>query len=254
VVVSLAQELYHRDRGVNPPSEEALVGKFLQEFLSFQDINIMIRQLFRNQRDSRQFVAAAMIAVCAVVLTGFLFGGKALSQDEKAKPPAAVAARPDDVKSIDAIIAAVYDVISGPAGERDWDRMRSLFVSEARLIPCFPASKDAAKPANATRVWTVDDYIKRAGPSFKTSGFFEREIARRVERFGAVAHVFSTYESRHAANDLEPFARGINSIQLFFDGTRWWTVTIFWDSERPGQTIPEDYLPKKGESRVTPSR
>ena len=67
-----------------------------------------------------------------------------------------------------------------------------------------------------------------------------------LHRFGAVAHVFSTYESRTLVElILKPFTRGINSIQLFFDGKRWWTVTIFWDSERPGQAIPVEYLPKK---------
>ena len=112
----------------------------------------------------------------------------------------------------------------------------------------FLAAKEEAKPANAARVLTVEEYIKRAEPTLKANGFFEREIARRIERFGATAHVFSTYESRHAANDPQPFVRGINSIQLFFDGTRWWVVTIFWDSERSGQTIPEEYLPKTGNS------
>jgi hypothetical protein len=64
-----------------------------------------------------------------------------------------------------------------------------------------------------------------------------------VERFGSIAHVFSTYESRHTAQDSVPFTHGINSIQLFFDGTRWWVVTVFWDAERPGLTIPREYLP-----------
>jgi hypothetical protein len=185
-----------------------------------------------------------LVVICATLFADGTFGDKALSQNEKDKPPVTIPARPGDVESIDTIIASVYDVISGPAGGRDWDRMRTLFHSEARLIPCF-ATKEQNKPANGTRVLTVEQYIKMAEPRFKENGFFEREVARRVERFGAIAHVFSTYESRRAAGDPQPFARGINSIQLFFDGTRWWTVTIFWDSERPGQTIPDQYRPKK---------
>jgi hypothetical protein len=167
------------------------------------------------------------------------------SQQEKEKPPAAVAAKPEDVKSIDAILAALYDTISGPAGARDWDRLRSLFYTDARLIPCGVTKKDQNQPAVAARVLTVEQYIQAAEPRLKVRGFFEREIARRLERFGAVAHAFSTYESRATAADPEPFTRGINSIQLFFDGTRWWIVTIFWDSERPGQSIPDEYLPKR---------
>ncbi len=178
-----------------------------------------------------------------ILLTAAFSGAAARSQDEKDKPPAAVAAKPDDVKSMDAILAAIYDTISGPAGGRDWDRLRSLFHADARLIPCVRTTQD--KSETRARVMSVEEFIKLIEPRTKAEGFFEREIARRVERFGAVAHVFSTYESRHAANDPQPFVRGINSIQLFFDGTRWWTVTIFWDSERTGQSIPEEYLPKK---------
>jgi hypothetical protein len=186
-----------------------------------------------------------MTGLFTILAAAAFSSGEARSQNEREKPPVAVAAKPDDVKSMDAILAALYDTISGPAGERDWDRLRSLFHADARLIPCVRATQKEDKPAIRARVLTVEEFIKIIEPRAKAEGFFEREIARRVERFGAVAHVFSTYESRHAANDPQPFVRGINSIQLFFDGTRWWTVTILWDSERPGQAIPEDYLPKK---------
>jgi hypothetical protein len=148
-------------------------------------------------------------------------------------------ARPADVASIDSILAALYDVISGPAGApRDWDRLRSLCVPEARLIPVV--TKDGA---SAVRVMDVDTYIKLADPQFQKNGFYEREIARKTEGFGQIAHVFSTYESRRAKDDA-PFARGINSIQLLNDGQRWWIVTIFWDSEKPNSPLPPQYLPK----------
>jgi len=205
----------------------------------------MNRKRFRTGRHAMPCSAAAMIGLFTILGAAAFSGGEARSQSEKAKPPAAGVAKPDDVKSMDAILAAIYDTISGPAGGRDWDRLRSLFHADARLIPCVRATQGQDKPATKARVSTVEEFIKIIEPRVKAEGFFEREIARRVERFGAVAHVFSTYESRHTANDPQPFARGINSIQLFFDGTRWWTVTIFWDSERPGQSIPEDYLPKR---------
>ena len=152
-------------------------------------------------------------------------------------------ARPEDVASLDAILAALYDVISGPAGQRrDWDRMRSLFVEGARLVP-------AVYPRDSTpslRIWSVDQYITTVGPRLESNGFFEREIARRSERYGGVVHVFSTYESRRAANDPAPFARGINSIQVFYDGKRWWILSIFWESERPDNPIPPRYLTTPG--------
>jgi hypothetical protein len=155
--------------------------------------------------------------------------------DSAARP----AANPADVATEDAILAALYDVISGPAGKaRDWDRMRSLFVPGARLIPTGIGRDGAVRH----RVMTVEDYVKGSGPMLEKEGFFENEVARTTERFGNVAHAFSTYESRHKAGEA-PFARGINSIQLLNDGTRWWVVTIFWDSEREGNPIPARYLP-----------
>ncbi len=205
----------------------------------------MNQNRFHTRRHAMPCLAAVMTGLFTILPAAAFSSGSARSQNEKVKPPAAVAAKPDDVKSMDAILAAIYDTISGPAGGRDWDRLRSLFHADARLIPCVRAAQEQDKPAIRARVLTVEEFIKIIEPRVKAEGFFEREIARRVERFGAVAHVFSTYESRHAANDPQPFVRGINSIQLFFDGTRWWTVTIFWDSERPGQAIPQDYLPKK---------
>jgi hypothetical protein len=195
-----------------------------------------------------KFLMAVTIISCAVVIT--------TAQTEKPKPsplpvpsplpkqstvetPATPAANPADVASIDAIITAVYDVISGPAGKkRDWDRMRSLFVSGARLIPTGPRQAGGY----GSRVLTVDEYIERSSGFFEKEGFYEREAARQTEKFGQIAHAFSTYESRHAPEDAKPFQRGINSIQLMNDGKRWWVVTIFWQAEDEKTPLPEKYL------------
>jgi hypothetical protein len=148
-------------------------------------------------------------------------------------------AKPSDVASPDAILAAAYDVISGPAAqERDWDRMRSLFYPGAQLI------RTAVKKGGglSATFLTPEDYIDRAGSYFKQNGFFEREIARRSERWGSIMEVFSTYESRHDPKDTVPFARGINSFQLFFDGTRWWIMTIYWAEETAQTPLPPEFL------------
>jgi hypothetical protein len=155
--------------------------------------------------------------------------------------PAAPMANPADVASIDSIVAAVYDVISGPAGKkRDWDRMRSLFAPGARLIPTGP------RPTGGygSRVLTVDEYIERSSGFFEKEGFFETEVARQTEQFGQIAHAFSTYESRHAPDDAKPIQRGINSFQLMNDGKRWWVMTIFWQGEDEKTPLPEKYLKK----------
>ena len=149
---------------------------------------------------------------------------------------------PADVESIDAIIAATYDVISGPAGKkRDWNRERSLFVPGARLIPTatVPGKTDVDL---APLVLDVEGYIARVEPLFEKEGFYEKEIARRVEQFGRIAHVWSTYESRHDPSEPEPFMRGINSIQLFNDGKRWCILSIYWQHESKQHPLPQEYL------------
>ncbi|HEV8371175.1 MAG TPA: hypothetical protein VGQ39_24740 [Pyrinomonadaceae bacterium] len=178
-----------------------------------------------------------------VLISIFLMSAVTLAQNAQPspQPPATTlpAADPKDVGSIDAIMATVYNVISGPAGKRrNWDRMRSLFLPGARLIPTGPRQAGGY----GSRVVTVDEYIARAEPLMEKEGFFEREAARKIETFGQIAHVFSTYESRHAPDDAKPFQRGINSFQLMNDGTRWWVVTIFWQGEDEKNPIPEKYL------------
>jgi hypothetical protein len=152
--------------------------------------------------------------------------------------PAPPTANPADVATMDSTIAALYDVISGPAGKRNWDRFRSLFAPGARLIA------NGVRPTGevVSRVITVEDYAQRNAPIFEKQGIFEREAARRTDAFGNIAQVFSTYESRHAKDDAKPFQRGINSIQLVNDGKRWWIVTVFWQGEDEKNPLPEKYL------------
>jgi len=153
-----------------------------------------------------------------------------------------IPANPGDISSPEAIIAAVYDVISGPAGQkRNWDRMRTLFVPDARMIPT------GKRPTGEStrRVLTVEDYITSSGPFLEKDGFFEIEIGKKTEQFGNIVHVFSTYESKRALTDDKPFMRGINSFQLWNDGKRWWVITILWQSESKDVPIPEKYIDKK---------
>jgi len=146
-----------------------------------------------------------------------------------------------DTESIDAIVAALYDVISGPAGEkRNWDRMRTLFLPEGKLV----ATGKKADGTMGKRVMTPEEYIVTSGPFLEKDGFFEREIGRKTEQYGCVAHVFSTYDSKKTLQDTKPFMRGINSIQLWFDGKRWWIVSVFWQAETQDNPIPEKYLEK----------
>jgi hypothetical protein len=193
---------------------------------------------------------ASRIAAVAVLT---LFPAAMLAQ--AAPPPRPVSsiaghpgwpvAKAEDVKSPEAILNAVYSVISGGKGQaRDWDRMRSLFVPDARLIPAVaaPAANGGAAHSDAIFL-SVDGYIERSGSRLTSDGFFERSIHNEMEQFGNIVQVWSTYESRNAPEDAKPFARGINSFQLLKDGDRYWVVNIFWDSETPAKPIPAKYLP-----------
>ena len=146
-------------------------------------------------------------------------------------------ANPKDVQSLDAIVAAIYDVISGPPGARDWNRFNSLFAKDARLI----AVRVPKEGRPILVVMTPASYAERAAAYFSEHGFFEHELSRKTDSFGAMTHIYTTYESREA-KDGKPIDRGINSMEFFNDGQRWWCVEIYWDAERPGNLIPEKYL------------
>jgi hypothetical protein len=157
--------------------------------------------------------------------------------DLAAKVPAPKA---DDVKSIDTIMHAIYDVISGPAGQRDWSRFRSLFLPQAR----FSQTEKGPDGSISVITWSVDEFVRDAGEVFAKEGFYEGSIVNQPDRFGNMAQVFSSYESRHNAGD-KPFQRGINSVQLLNDGKRWWVVSIAWDAERADNPLPAKFAKKK---------
>jgi hypothetical protein len=143
------------------------------------------------------------------------------------------APKPDDVKSVDSILRAIYDVISGPAGGRDWDRFRSLFLPQAR----FSEVSIGPNGEKVVMTWNVDEFVRDAGQVFAKDPFYEKAIVNRPESFGDVTQVFSSYESRRNPTG-KPFERGINSIQLLNDGKRWWVLSILWDTERKGNPLP----------------
>ena len=145
----------------------------------------------------------------------------------------------DNVKSIDSTIETLYAVISGEKGEkRNWELFEYLFVPEAHLIP----SGKGEDGKTYYRVMSPSDYVKTSGAYLEQNGFFEKEISRKTHRFGNVVQLFSTYESYHSEKDEKPFSRGINSIQLLYDGSRWWVMNIFWQAETEEFPIPDQYL------------
>lgn len=193
----------------------------------------------------RDLVALLVVLALSLAVSAQSPSAKPPTTQQALPPPASdlsantPAPRPEDVKSIDAILAALYDVISGPAGERDWNRFRSLFLAQGRLTS---ATKNA-DGSSRVRPMSVEDYAKGAGGFFAQHAFYESPIVNRIETFGNVTQVFSSYESRHAPGEA-PFARGINSIQLLYDGSRWWIVSILWDQERQDNPLPKELAAK----------
>lgn len=193
------------------------------------------------------------IGTAGVLAAAALAPGMGMAQTAPAAPaapaapvapaaPAAAAtpaARPSDVATIDAIVKSLYEVVSGAAGApRDWERMRSLFAPDGRMM----VVGQRPDGSYAMRQMTPDDFIARNSKIFATMGFYETELARTQESFGQLAQVFSTYEARRAPADAKPFMRGINSFQLVNDGQRWYVQSLVWRAEDPKLQLPERYL------------
>ena len=154
-------------------------------------------------------------------------------------PSKIIAPNAEDVDSMDSIIKALYDVISGPIGQkRDWDRFRSLFVRDARMGAAVRMGNGSIRYFG----FTVEQYITADDPIMTEKGFFESELHRHADTFGNMTQVFSTYESRWKKDDPKPFERGINSFQLMNDGKRWWVVSIYWQGEDDKLPLPDEWL------------
>jgi len=146
----------------------------------------------------------------------------------------------EDVKNPDTVVATLYDVLSGPAGERNWDRFHSLFKPEARMAAMVPIPGGKV----ALKTFKPQEYQAMNSPHFVNSGFYEIEIGRVQEMFGEIAHVWSAYEFK-SAPDARVEQRGINSIQLVKDQNRWWITNILWNAEREDNKIPDNLLVEK---------
>ena len=152
---------------------------------------------------------------------------------------AAATAAPADVASPDALLAAFYAAISGPAGKaRDRDRFVSLFFPGARLLPVEGKGHSGTMPM----AYTPDTFLYGTRGAMVGDGFIEKEVARKSQGFGKVMEVFSTYEARHAEADAKPFVRGVNSFQLVNDGRRWWIWSLVWQPETAKLALPPELL------------
>jgi len=146
--------------------------------------------------------------------------------------------RPEDVATIDGVIKAYYEVISGPTGQpRQWSRDRTLYIPDIRFV----AMSEDKNGHPRAHIASHQQFVDASNDMLVKEGFYESEIHRSTQKFGNIAHVFSTYESRIKAGG-PVIARGINSLELFYDGKRWWIASAVWDDERADNPIPQEYL------------
>ena len=180
------------------------------------------------------------IFTVALVMT--VFATSSIAQQLPAKRKSidvpTIEPRSEDVSTLEGIMKAFYETITGPAGQaRQWSRDRTLYVPDVRFVATASANGKVF-----AKVMDHQTYVDMVNDDFVRNGFFEKEIHRVTKTFGNVTHVFSTYETRRTA-DGPVTERGVNSIELFFDGKRWWIATATWDQERPDNPIPKDLLP-----------
>lgn len=135
-----------------------------------------------------------------------------------------------DEIEIGEVLDELYDMISGPAGPRDWSRQRAIFHDESRQMRTW-IEPDGSP---AIRIMGRDTYAADTTPYFAQNDFYEIETARRINIFGNMAHVWSIYEARRSPDAADLDRRGINSIQLYKGASGWKVISMIWDNEREG--------------------
>lgn len=121
---------------------------------------------------------------------------------------------------VEATVLASYNVVSGPAGRRDWDRFKDLFAPTARIVNAADGS--SVTPDELANAWTAE---------LNAHDFFQRPVETRVDVAGNAAQVLSRYESRHKATDEQPYARGVKLVQLIRTAEGWRIQSLVWQDD-----------------------
>lgn len=181
-------------------------------------------------------VGGPLTLLSALLVVPAVLGAQAAPRHHVAV--ASTAPRPADVATLDGIVQAYYDVITGPAGEpRQWARDRSLYIPNVRFV-----ATGVAPGGPYAHLMEHQDFVEETDSGFVHQGFFEREIRRLTRQYSNIVQVFSTYEERPTAGGPVT-GRGINALQLFWDAERWWIASAIWFEEDPAHPIPQEFLP-----------
>jgi hypothetical protein len=182
-------------------------------------------------------ISGVVRAGCGVLVMGACGFGVVRAQKKVHVDRPIIEARAEDVSTIEGIVTASYETISGGVGvPRQWGRDRTLFDPNSRSVAIHVDAKTGAIKRESM---TEQDFADRSDASLVKDGFTERELKHVIKRFGNVATVLSSYEGSASGKVLE---RGVNIFQLYFDGKRWWILSMVWDEERPDNPIPKELL------------
>jgi len=183
-------------------------------------------------------ISRALRISCGILALGGCGFGAVWAQQKVHVDRPIIEARAEDVGTIEGIVTASYETISGGVGvPRQWGRDRTLFDPDSRSVAVGVNAKTGAV---TTRGSTEQEFADEADASMVKDGFTERELKHVIKRFGNVATVLSSYEGSVASGKV--ITRGVNIFQLYFDGKRWWILSMVWDEERPGNPIPKELL------------
>lgn len=181
-------------------------------------------------------VVRALRVSCGILAVGMCGFGVVRAQKRVHVDRPIIEARMEDVSTIEGIVTASYETISGGAGvPRQWGRDRTLFDPNSRSMAVGVNAKTGAVTTHGS---TEQEFADEADASMTKDGFTERELKHVIKRFGNVATVLSSYEGTAASGKV--ITRGVNIFQLYFDGKRWWILSMVWDEERPGNPIPAE--------------
>jgi hypothetical protein len=207
--------------------------------VEFLDLQRLLLSLYPSvaTRGKNMKIAHATLLAATIFAMACSAGRTAAQQNTHVERPV-IPARTEDVSTIEGIVKASYDAISGGVGvPRNWGRDRTLFDPESRSVAVEVDSKTGAI---TTKAKSEQDFADEADAWMVKNGFTERELAHVIKRYGNVATVLSSYEGKTAAGKV--VSRGVNIFQLYFDGKRWWILSMVWDEERPNNPIPPELL------------
>ena len=145
------------------------------------------------------------------------------------------------VQTIDKTIKTLYSILSAEADEiHNWELFLYLFHPEGKMIQ-YANNIDGLLEIT---FMSPKEYVNTIGKYLDERSFYEKEIYKKIDTYGSLAHVLSTYQSYRSKFDKKPYFTGLNSFQLVYQHRRWWIINNFWTREAIAEPFPKEFLQK----------